>query len=132
MMGKLSEFGFNSELFNRVKDFQKELAIVPLSAKTGEGIAELLMVVTGLAQSYLEIQAQDRDKGSGKGSILEKNEIKGLGITIDVILYDGTLHVNDTIAFARAWGRRHRKDKGAAQAEAIAQGERLREQFQLC
>ena len=99
-VGKLSEYGFNSELYSRVKDFQKELAIIPLSAKTGEGIAELLMVVTGLAQRYLESKLKIEIKGPGRGSILEKNEIKGLGITIDIILYDGTLHLNDSIAFA--------------------------------
>ncbi|MGI0100959.1 MAG: translation initiation factor IF-2 [Candidatus Micrarchaeaceae archaeon] len=100
LVGKLSEFDFNSELFSRVKDFQKEIAIVPISAKTGEGIAELLMVVTGLAQRYLEAKLKIEISGPGKGSILEKKEVKGLGITIDVILYDGTLRTNDTIAFA--------------------------------
>jgi translation initiation factor 5B len=99
-IGELSEFGFNSELFTRVKDFQKEIAIVPLSAKTGEGIAELLMVVAGLAQRYLETRLKIEISGKAKGTILEKSEIKGLGLTIDVILYDGTLRINDTIAFA--------------------------------
>jgi translation initiation factor 5B len=98
--GKLSELGFSSEVFNKVKDFKSELAIVPLSAKTGEGIAELLMMVTGLAQRFLEGELKTDVSGPGKGSILEKKEVTGLGITIDVILYDGTLHVNDTIAFA--------------------------------
>ena len=103
-VGKLSEFGFNSEFYTRVRDFQKELAIIPLSAKTGEGLAELLMVVTGLAQKYLEAKLKIEISGHGKGSILEKNEIKGLGVTVDIILYDGTLHSNDTIAFATSQG----------------------------
>ncbi|MDE1833561.1 MAG: translation initiation factor IF-2 [Candidatus Micrarchaeota archaeon] len=102
LVGRLSELGFSSEAFNRIKDFQSELAIVPLSAKTGEGIAELLMVASGLAQKYLEAKLNIEVKGPGRGSILEKVEVKGLGITIDVILYDGTLRVNDTIAFATA------------------------------
>ncbi len=99
-IGKLSEFGLNSEQFARVKDFQKEIAIVPISAKTGEGVAELLMVITGLAQRYLEMRLKMEIRGKGRGSILERRELKGLGETIDVILYDGTLKVNDTIAFA--------------------------------
>jgi translation initiation factor 5B len=102
MIGKLSEFGLNSERFDRIKDFQKEIAIVPASAKTGEGVAELLVVVTGLAQRYLEMKLNIEIKGPGKGSILEKGEVRGLGTTIDVILYDGKLSVNDTIAFATA------------------------------
>ncbi|MCW6159615.1 MAG: translation initiation factor IF-2 [Candidatus Micrarchaeales archaeon] len=102
--GKLSELGFGSEVFNKVQDFQKEIAIIPLSAKTGEGIAELLMVVTGLAQRYMESELKIEVNGPGKGSILERKEVQGLGATIDVILYDGTLHVNDNIAFATADG----------------------------
>jgi translation initiation factor 5B len=104
IIGKVSELGFNAERYDRVRNFQKELAIVPISAKTGEGISELLMVVTGLAQRYLEMRLNIEVKGPGKGSILEKKEAKGLGTTIDVILYDGSLRVNDTIAFATPGG----------------------------
>jgi translation initiation factor 5B len=104
LIGSLSEYGLNSERFDRVKDFQREVALVPVSAKTGEGIAELLMLITGLAQRYLEEKLRIEIKGPGRGSILEKNEIRGLGTTIDIILYDGSLHVNDTIAFATSSG----------------------------
>jgi translation initiation factor 5B len=104
LMGSLSEFGLNAERFDRIKDFKTELALVPVSAKTGEGIAELLMLITGLAQRYLEEKLKIEIKGPGKGSILEKNEIRGLGTTIDIILYDGSLRVNDTIAFATSSG----------------------------
>ncbi len=104
VIGKLSELGFNAERYDRVRNFQKELAIVPMSAKTGEGVSELLMVTTGLAQKYLEMRLSIEVKGPGRGSILEKKEVKGLGTTIDVILYDGSLRANDTIAFATPGG----------------------------
>ena len=100
LIGKLSELGFTSDIFSNVKDFKKELAIVPVSAKTGEGIAELLMLVAGLSQRFLEARLNIEVKGPARGSILERKEVKGLGDVIDVILYDGTLRVNDTIAFA--------------------------------
>lgn len=122
LIGKLSEYDFNSELFTRVKDFQKEIAIIPLSAKTGEGIAELLMVVTGLAQRYLESKLKIEISGPGKASILEKNEIKGLGITIDVILYDGTLHTNDSIAFATSTGVGTAKIKALLKPKSFHKG----------
>ncbi len=121
-VGKLSEYDMNSELFSRVKDFQKEIAIIPMSAKTGEGLAELLMVVTGLAQRYLEAKLKIEISGPGKGSILEKNEIKGLGITIDVILYDGTLHLNDTIGFAVPDGIGTAKIKALLKPKAFNKG----------
>ena len=97
LVGKLSEFGLESERFDRVEDYTKQIAIVPVSAHTGEGIPELLMVISGLAQRFLEQCLQCNVKGSAKGTILEIKEEKGLGITADAILYDGTLKVNDTI-----------------------------------
>ncbi len=100
LIGKMSVLGFTSERYDMVKDFQKEVAIIPISAKTGEGLAELLMLVSGLSQRFLEMRLNIEVKGPGRGSILEKKEVKGLGTTIDVILYDGSLRVNDTIAFA--------------------------------
>lgn len=104
LVGKLSELGFSSERFDRVTDFRKEVVILPVSAKTGEGIAELLVFAAGIAQKFLEIRLNIEVNGPGKGSILEKKEEKGLGTTIDVMLYNGTLKVNDTIAFATSAG----------------------------
>ena len=97
LVGRLSTFGLNSERFDRVDDYTKQIAIIPLSAKTGEGIPELLMVITGLAQKYLEKKLDIDIKRFAKGTILEVKETKGLGITLDVIVYDGTLKRNDLI-----------------------------------
>jgi translation initiation factor 5B len=97
IVGKLNDFGFASERFDRVTDFTKEIAIVPLSAKTGEGIPELLMMVTGLAQKFLEKCLKCESTSPAKGTILEVKEEKGLGTTLDVIIYDGFIKVNDTI-----------------------------------
>ncbi len=104
LVGKLSERGFNAERFDRVKDFRKEIVIVPVSAKTGEGIAELLVYATGLSQRFLEMKLQIEVNGPGLGSIIERKEDKGLGTTISVILYNGTLKVNDTVAFSTQSG----------------------------
>ncbi|MCL5433972.1 MAG: translation initiation factor IF-2 [Candidatus Marsarchaeota archaeon] len=100
VIGKMSELGFSADIFNNIDNFTKQIAIIPISAKTSEGLSELLMIITGLAQKYLENKLKIEINGPGKGSILEKKEITGLGTTIDVVLYDGTLHVNDIIAFA--------------------------------
>ena len=111
LIGKLSELGFSSERFDRVKDFKKEVVIVPLSAKTGEGLAELIVFVSGLAQRFLEARLTIEESGPGIGSIIEKKEETGLGTTIDVILYNGTLSVGDTIAFATLDGVKTTKIK---------------------
>jgi len=96
LVGKLSELGFNSERFDRVEDYTKTISIVPLSAKTGEGIPELLMVLSGLAQKYLEKNLEIDENSNGKGIVLEVKEDKS-GTVIYAILHDGILRKNDQV-----------------------------------
>nr|MBA4405631.1 translation initiation factor IF-2 [Nanoarchaeum sp.] len=97
IVGKLSEYGFNSERFDRVDDYTKQIAIIPISAKTGEGFAELLMVISGLAQKFLEKKLDIDVCEPAKGTILEVTEEKGIGKSLDVIIYDGCLKQNDVL-----------------------------------
>ncbi|QIW23113.1 translation initiation factor IF-2 [Sulfolobus sp. S-194] len=96
LVGQLAELGFNADRFDRIRDFTKTVAIVPVSAKTGEGIAELLALLAGLTQNYMKTKLRFAE-GPAKGVILEVKELQGLGYTIDVIIYDGILKKNDTI-----------------------------------
>ncbi|MCX6798782.1 MAG: translation initiation factor IF-2 [Candidatus Diapherotrites archaeon] len=97
LVGKLHELGFQSERFDRCSDFTKQVPIVPISAKTGEGLPEILMLLAGLSQRFLRKQLSIEENEPGKGTILEVREEKGLGKTVDVILYSGVLNVNDKI-----------------------------------
>ncbi len=97
IVGKVYEFGLEAERFDRVNDYTKQIAIVPTSAITGDGIPELLMVLTGLAQKFLEKNLQVDLKSAAKGTVLEVKEETGLGKTMDTIIYNGSLHVGDTI-----------------------------------
>ena len=96
IMGEFSRLGFKTDRFNKILDFTRTIAIVPVSAKTGEGIPELLTVLVGLTQQYLTERLQVT-KGPAKGTILEVKEEPGLGITINAIIYDGVLQKGDTI-----------------------------------
>jgi len=98
IIGKLHEIGFESERFDRVTDFRQQVSIVPASAKTGEGIPDVLMVLAGLAQRFLEEQLKVEVSMPAKGTVLEVKEEPGLGKTLDVILYDGMLSRGDVIA----------------------------------
>ncbi len=100
LVGRLSEIGFNSDRYDRVRDFQRTIAIVPVSGVTGEGIPDLLMVLVGLAQRFLAQDLHYSAEGPGAGTVLEVKEERGLGTTLDVILYDGTVSVGDDIAMA--------------------------------
>lgn len=98
IVGQMHEkFAMESERFDRIESFTKQIAIVPTSAMHNHGISELLMVLAGLAQKYLEESLKLDVAGPGKGTILEVKETVGFGATIDVILYDGQVKVNDIL-----------------------------------
>jgi len=97
VVGRLAEEGLSSERYDRIENFTKNIALVPISAKNGEGVPDLLLVLVGLAQRFLE-ESLKTAEGLAKGTILEVKEERGLGLTIDVILYAGELRQGDTIA----------------------------------
>ena len=98
LVGKLYELGFEAERFDRVNDFRRQVSIVPASAKTGEGVSEVLTVLAGLAQRFLEKELTVEVAGPARGTVLEVKEDVGLGKAIDVIIYDGALAKGDAIA----------------------------------
>ncbi len=96
LIGRFYELGFSADRYDRVTDFKKTVAIVPTSAITGEGIADLFLVLIGLAQRYMGERLK-LDLGEAKGSVLEVRKTIGAGTTVDVILYDGVLRRGDYI-----------------------------------
>lgn len=103
LMGELDEYDMMADRFDRVDDFQKKAAVIPISAMTGVGIPELLMVVTGLSQNYLSDELEINE-GIGRGTVLEVSQEKGLGTTIDVIHYDGVMKKKDKLVYGTADG----------------------------
>lgn len=97
VVAQLAQEGISSDRYDRIDDFTKAVALVPISAKEGEGIQDLLLVLIGLAQRFLESQLE-KGEGPGRGTILEIKEERGLGKTLDMILYSGTLKKGDTVA----------------------------------
>jgi len=92
--GELLTRGFEAERFDRISDFSKQVCIVPVSNVTGEGISDLLLVLAGITQKFMARNLQVTS-GEGKGTILDVKEFRGLGMTIDVILYDGEMRKGD-------------------------------------
>ena len=73
-----------------------------MSAKTGEGIPELISLLIGLTQSYLKQKLTA--KAETRGIVLEVTEEVGLGNTANIILIDGILNKHDEIAVAKKDG----------------------------
>ncbi len=99
MMGTLSRYSIRADRFDRITEFAKTVALVPASAKTGEGIPELMAVLVGLTQVYMKGEL-DLTGGPAEGTVLEVNEEAGLGVTIDTIIYNGRIQVDDEIMLA--------------------------------
>ena len=100
IVGSLSRLGYNSEGFWRVKDFTKEVAIVPVSAAKNIGVPELLAVVVGLSQQFMSRRLERKD-GPGRGIVLEVKEEIGLGPSANLVLVEGVLKVGDMILVAK-------------------------------
>ncbi|HEW89779.1 MAG TPA: translation initiation factor IF-2, partial [Candidatus Bathyarchaeota archaeon] len=104
IIGTFSRLGYKADRFDRVRfgeiktydELVRTVPIVPTSAKTGEGVVELLAVLIGLTQQYLRHRLAVTE-GPAKGTVLEVREELGLGTTVNAIIYDGVLRKGDTI-----------------------------------
>jgi len=103
VVGTLSILGYKSEAFFRIKDFKSEIAIVPISARSGVGIPELLSVLVGLTQQYLK-KRLDQEQKEPRGIVLEVKDEIGLGQTANIILIDGTIKKENSIVVAKRDG----------------------------
>ncbi|MEM4215409.1 MAG: translation initiation factor IF-2 [Candidatus Pacearchaeota archaeon] len=97
IINDFTTLGFDSDLFYRISNFTKQLALVPCSGKTCEGLPELIVMLAGLAQRFLKGKLTLGEEG--KGTILEIKKEKGF-ITIEAILYDGELNKKDSLVIA--------------------------------
>jgi len=97
LVGALNNYGFNPELYYKIDDFTKNVAVVPTSAQTGEGISELLGMLAALSQKFLTEKIKVGN--IGKGVVLEVKKDAAVSY-IECILYDGALKSGDQIAIA--------------------------------
>ncbi len=79
-----------------------EIEFVPVSAKTGEGIDDLLENIL-LTAEVLELKANPNAKA--KAVVVESTVEKGRGPVATVIVQNGTLNVGDYVVCGSAYGR---------------------------
>ena len=128
MIGSLSKNKLNSDLYYNITDFRKTIGILPISAKNGEGIPEVLMILVGLAQRFLEDRLHV-ESGPGKGTVLEVKEEIGLGTTMDAIIYGGSIKDYDQIVIGTKDEPTVRKIKALLKPKALDEIRDPRERF---
>lgn len=90
-----SEQGFNSEVFYENKSMSRYVSLVPTSAHTGEGIPDMLKLLTSLSQERMTSSLMYLSEV--ECTVLEVKVIEGLGTTIDVVLSNGVLREGDRV-----------------------------------
>ena len=93
---ELTEYGLIAE------DWGGSTVFVPVSAKTGEGIQELLEMIS-LTAEVMELKANPNRKA--RGLVIEAKLDKGRGPVATILIQKGTLRVGDCINIGHAYGR---------------------------
>jgi translation initiation factor 5B len=100
IISALNTYNFNADRFDRIKDFRKTVAIIPVSAKTGEGIKELITILVGLVQRFMMDRLMVDLSRPGYGVVLEVSREPGLGVVLKSIHLDGVIRTGDIIVTA--------------------------------
>ncbi|MHA0041056.1 translation initiation factor IF-2 [Deinococcus sp. PEB2-63] len=84
------------------EEYGGDLVVVPVSAKTGEGVEDLL--------EYISLTAEIEDlradpKGEFSGVVIEGKVDKQAGVLATVMVQEGTLHVSDFLVVGENYGK---------------------------
>ncbi|MGC8645001.1 MAG: translation initiation factor IF-2 [Thermoplasmata archaeon] len=129
LSSQLYREGFSADRYDRISDFTRNVAIVPISAKTGFGVPDLMMVLSGLAQTFLESQLRNEDE-TAEGTILEVREEKGMGEVADAILYNGIIKKGQTVFTGTVDGIKALRIKGIFKPKPLDEIRDPRDRFQ--
>ena len=92
---EMTEYGLIAE------DWGGDTVFVPVSAKTGEGIDELLEMIT-LTAEVMELKANPNRKA--RGLVIEAKLDKGRGPVATILIQKGTLNIGDSISVGHVYG----------------------------
>ena len=104
IVSALNTYKFDADRFDRVRDFSKTVTIIPVSAKTGEGIRELITILIGLVHRFMLDQLKVDLNKPGYGVVLEVSKEVGLGTVLKSIHIDGIVRVGDALITAGSEG----------------------------
>jgi len=122
IQGALNAYKIDAEVYNKISDFTKHVAIVPCSARSGEGISEILAMLSAISQKFLKEKISIKEEA--KGVILEVKKEKS-GNYVEAILYDGELSNKDELVIASFEGVLRSKIRNIQEALPLNKGFRV-------
>ena len=98
-----AEQNLNAALYYKNTDYRSFISIVPFSAKTGEGMPDLLMMISILCTKYLLKRIKISNEIT-TGFLIERILTKTLGAVITTVLTDGKIEQGDRLIFKDVYG----------------------------
>lgn len=89
-----------AELWTEVRDLKSTVPIIPTSAKTAEGLCDLLALLVRFCQQLQEVRRRLVYAEALKCTIMEVRRSGALGFTLDCILVNGVLKRGQRVAMA--------------------------------
>ncbi|OAT85868.1 translation initiation factor IF-2 [Desulfotomaculum copahuensis] len=93
---QLTEYGLVAE------DWGGDTILVPVSAKTRQGLEDLLEMIL-LVSEVSDLKANP--KRPGRGTVIEAELDKGRGPVATILVQNGALNIGDNVVAGTAWGR---------------------------
>jgi len=87
---QMNQHGFNSCLYFLNEDPKKQVSFIPVSARTGDGITDLLNYVLTLSHKFM-LSELTYSPEKPEGVVLGYEILKGFGSSIDLILTNGQI-----------------------------------------
>lgn len=84
------------------EDWGGKTVMVPVSAKTGEGVDHLVEMLM-LESELLELKANPKIRA--RGIVIESKKTSGQGVVVTVLVKNGTLRVNDIVLAGQYYGK---------------------------
>jgi translation initiation factor IF-2 len=98
VMQQLADIGLQPD------EWDGDTMVVPVSAKTGEGIGDLLEAILLVADSD-EIEIKANPEGKVIGTVIDAEVDKARGIVATLLVQNGTLRVGDVVVVGTSHGR---------------------------
>ncbi|MBI4236146.1 MAG: translation initiation factor IF-2 [Chloroflexi bacterium] len=106
-----------SELGVVVEDWGGDVVSVPVSAKSGQGITDLLEAILLVAE-ISELKADPTRPA--RGTVIEAKLHPSRGPMVTLLVQDGTLRTGDTITAGPTWGRVRAMTDSGGRRQAVA------------